>query len=292
MRRLFDHKMWLLQFSATARPRCSSCFSWHVISWPIERGDRKEFALLQSVRFVRSGLLIPICRSRSVVSSLSRRLLVQPAPSVSSPSNGNSASGTRRERLRTTQPSSGCSVTGAQIIREARLRAGLTQSGLAERLGCGRAQVARWETGRQQATFENLRAAVQSCGFALKVEIERQEEPSAFDSELEASRTYVPQQRVRALLEGSARGEPRAPEEFDPYAMFDALERHEVGYVVIGALARVIHGSGESTCGLDIAPSLLSKNLHGLVAALSELGTDLGVTQGSDQSPVDGVLEI
>jgi transcriptional regulator with XRE-family HTH domain len=164
-------------------------------------------------------------------------------------------------------------VTGAQIIREARLRAGLTQTGLAERLGCERAQVARWETGRQQATFENLRAAVQACGFVLKVAVARQEGPSPFDRELEANRVSGPEGRVRALLEERPR-QARVREEFDPYAMFDALERHEVGYVVIGGFARVIRGSGELTYGLDIVPSLLDKNLRDLFAALLELGAD------------------
>jgi transcriptional regulator with XRE-family HTH domain len=42
----------------------------------------------------------------------------------------------------------------AQIIREARLKAGLTQAQLAERLGRERAQVARWETGGQEPSFD------------------------------------------------------------------------------------------------------------------------------------------
>jgi len=40
---------------------------------------------------------------------------------------------------------------------------------------------------------------------------------------------------------------------FDPYALLEALERHRVGYVVIGGFARVVQGSGELTRGLDIA---------------------------------------
>lgn len=93
-------------------------------------------------------------------------------------------------------------MTSAQIIREARTKADLTQTDLAERLGRDRAQVARWETGGQQPSFENLQAVVEACGFILKVEIAKQEESPALDSELTASRLEAPQQRVHALLEG------------------------------------------------------------------------------------------
>ena len=43
---------------------------------------------------------------------------------------------------------------------------------------------------------------------------------------------------------------------FDPYALLEALDRNRVSHVVIGGFARVVHGSGELTRGLDIAPSL------------------------------------
>jgi transcriptional regulator with XRE-family HTH domain len=92
-------------------------------------------------------------------------------------------------------------VTGAQIIREARLKAGLTQSELAERLGRDRAQVARWETGGQEPSFENLQSVVEACGFTLRMEIAEQQETPALDAELDASLPQAPQQRVQALLE-------------------------------------------------------------------------------------------
>lgn len=58
---------------------------------------------------------------------------------------------------------------------------------------------------------------------------------------------------------------------FDPYALFDALERHRVSYVVVGAFARIVHGSGEVTDGLDIVPSLREENVRRLTRALDEL---------------------
>jgi hypothetical protein len=58
---------------------------------------------------------------------------------------------------------------------------------------------------------------------------------------------------------------------FDPYALFGALERHRVGYVVIGGFARVVHGSGELTRGLDIVPSLREDNQRHLANALEDV---------------------
>lgn len=92
-------------------------------------------------------------------------------------------------------------MTAAQIIREARLKAGLTQSELADRLGRERAQVARWEIGGQEPSFENLQAVVEACGFSLRMEIAEREETPALDAELDASLPQAPQQRVQALLE-------------------------------------------------------------------------------------------
>ena len=92
-------------------------------------------------------------------------------------------------------------MTAAQIIREARLKANLTQAELAERLGRERAQVARWEIGGQEPSFANLRAAVEACGFALRVEITAREATPELDAELERSVPQAPQQRVQALLE-------------------------------------------------------------------------------------------
>jgi transcriptional regulator with XRE-family HTH domain len=92
-------------------------------------------------------------------------------------------------------------MTAAQIIREARLKASLTQTELAVRLGRERAQVARWETGRQEPSFANLCAAVEACGLALKVEIAEREATPELDAELEKSVPEAPQQRVQALLE-------------------------------------------------------------------------------------------
>ena len=92
-------------------------------------------------------------------------------------------------------------MTAAQVIREARLRAGLTQAELAARLGRERAQVARWEIGAQEPSFANLRSVVEACAFMLRVEIAEREETPELDAELIVSVPQAPQQRVQALLD-------------------------------------------------------------------------------------------
>lgn len=92
-------------------------------------------------------------------------------------------------------------MTGAQVIRAARLKAGLTQAEVAARMGRERAQIARWEIGGQEPSFENVRAVVEACGFALEVEIASRTETPELDAELEASLLEAPQQRVQALLD-------------------------------------------------------------------------------------------
>jgi len=69
---------------------------------------------------------------------------------------------------------------------------------------------------------------------------------------------------------------------FDPYALFEALDRERISYVVVGGFARVVHGSAETTDGLDVVPSLREENLRRLSRALDELEA-----RGPGRRPVD-----
>lgn len=62
-------------------------------------------------------------------------------------------------------------MKGGELIREARLRAGLTQAEVARRLGTGQSVIARWESGRRSPTFETVVRAIGACGFDLGVSI-------------------------------------------------------------------------------------------------------------------------
>jgi transcriptional regulator with XRE-family HTH domain len=58
-------------------------------------------------------------------------------------------------------------VTAAEAIRAARLRANLTQTQLAERLGVAQPHVARWESGGVEPTRETLEAVARETGHRL-----------------------------------------------------------------------------------------------------------------------------
>ena len=62
-----------------------------------------------------------------------------------------------------------------------------------------------------------------------------------------------------------------ADDRFDPYTLLATLERHLVAYVVIGALGRVLQGSGEITNGVDICPSTHPESMRRLGLALTDL---------------------
>jgi hypothetical protein len=64
---------------------------------------------------------------------------------------------------------------------------------------------------------------------------------------------------------------PDTPRRFDPLGLLTELDRHRVAYIVIGGLARVVHGAEEITRGVDIVPSPKADNLQRLHAALEEL---------------------
>lgn len=67
----------------------------------------------------------------------------------------------------------------------------------------------------------------------------------------------------------------RRSQPFEPMGILAALDRHRVSFVVIGGLARVIHGTGETTADIDIVPSPRPENLRRLSAALEEIGADV-----------------
>lgn len=58
---------------------------------------------------------------------------------------------------------------------------------------------------------------------------------------------------------------------FDPYELLGVLQQRHVSFVVVGAFARVIHGTGEVTGGLDVTPSMRDDNLARLQKALADL---------------------
>jgi transcriptional regulator with XRE-family HTH domain len=60
-------------------------------------------------------------------------------------------------------------MSSAMLIRNARRRAGVTQSELASRLGKSQSEIGRWERGEVKPSFETLQRVVRACGLELTV---------------------------------------------------------------------------------------------------------------------------
>ncbi len=89
-------------------------------------------------------------------------------------------------------------ATSGSILREARLRAGLSQGELGQRTGKDRAQIARWERDAVSPSFDTLQAIVRACGFELSGELQ---EYAPFPEErLDAVLTMTPSERIERML--------------------------------------------------------------------------------------------
>jgi transcriptional regulator with XRE-family HTH domain len=89
-------------------------------------------------------------------------------------------------------------MRSAAIIREARLRAGLSQYELSERCGRKRGVIARWEQGTVAPSLETLIDLVRACGFDLPLELVLYEAPNA--ERLEKNVRLSPERRVQRYL--------------------------------------------------------------------------------------------
>ena len=96
-------------------------------------------------------------------------------------------------------------MTSGTLIREARLRAGLSQGELSERSGKDRAQIARWERDVVQPSFETLRELVRACGFELDLALVPQQTDAEAEASLRASLDQTPQERLQAMLKERGR---------------------------------------------------------------------------------------
>ena len=100
-------------------------------------------------------------------------------------------------------------MRGGELIREARTRAGLSQTELSERTGRDRSVIARWEQGVISPPVESLLACVHACGFDLPLVLVPLDESQ--DADLGAALLLPPNERVRQLLRelGQAAGRIR-----------------------------------------------------------------------------------
>lgn len=90
-------------------------------------------------------------------------------------------------------------MRSADLIREARLRAGLTQYELAERSGRDRSVIARWEQGTVAPGIESLIELLHACGFDLPLELVPHDPAEA--ERLQKTALLSPERRVQRLLQ-------------------------------------------------------------------------------------------
>jgi len=87
---------------------------------------------------------------------------------------------------------------GGELIREARLRAGLTQKQLSELSGRERSVIARWEQGVISPPIDSLMEIIHACGFDLPLKLARVDQSA--DEELREALMATPSERVEWLL--------------------------------------------------------------------------------------------
>jgi transcriptional regulator with XRE-family HTH domain len=88
---------------------------------------------------------------------------------------------------------------GGPLIREARLRAGLTQQQLADRTGREPSVIARWEQGAVSPSIDKLIAVDHACDFELPLVLVPRD--TSRKERLEEGRRLSPERRVDRLLE-------------------------------------------------------------------------------------------
>jgi transcriptional regulator with XRE-family HTH domain len=90
-------------------------------------------------------------------------------------------------------------VRSAALIREARLRAGLSQQELAAKSGKDRTVIARWEQGVVAPSIDTLVELLRSCGYDIPLELVPYD--SAPDERIREIQMLSPERRVDRLLE-------------------------------------------------------------------------------------------
>jgi hypothetical protein len=91
-------------------------------------------------------------------------------------------------------------MSTGELIRSARLRAGLSQKELAQRLGMASSSIARWETDTVEPGFSTLRRVLQACGFDIPPVLVAYERDAERDAQVQELQKLNPQARMERLL--------------------------------------------------------------------------------------------
>lgn len=97
-------------------------------------------------------------------------------------------------------------VKSAALLRETRLRAGLSQLALAERSGKDRVQIGRYEAGAVAPSLDTLIELIRACGFDLPLEVVPLQR--ATDRPLAELQRLSPEHRLERMLRAAASAGP------------------------------------------------------------------------------------
>lgn len=89
-------------------------------------------------------------------------------------------------------------MTGGRIIREARRRAGISQTELANRLATSQSVIGRWETGRRTPSIESVAAAARACNLDLHLGLANRD--ADHDRLISDTLRLTPIERIHASL--------------------------------------------------------------------------------------------
>ena len=90
-------------------------------------------------------------------------------------------------------------MLSADLLREARLRAGLTQAELGRRSGRPASVISRWERGVVQPSLETLRELIRACGLELTFRLATYDD--SYVPFIERYLELSPAERVRSAVD-------------------------------------------------------------------------------------------
>ena len=93
-------------------------------------------------------------------------------------------------------------MISADLLREARLRAGITQAELGRRVKRSQSQIARWERGDVKPSLETLRELIRACGLELTFGMANYDD--SYVQDIVQNLKLAPGERVRHAQEAAA----------------------------------------------------------------------------------------
>ena len=158
----------------------------------------------------------------------------------------------------------------AELLRDARQRAGLTQRALAQRAGITQSVISAYESGRREPSYATLTRLVRAAGFDLKPHLE----PALPENALAIVRAHADELRtalgafgaVEIRVFGSvARGDETATSDVDllvdletDAGLFTLLRMQTAAEAILGRSVDVVPSSGLKP---DVAEQVLREAL-------------------------------